>query len=206
MAMSEAELRRMRNDLETVREAAGLTLPFDWADVWVALTLVPAGAICTAVGAFVPLRWMLLCLAPLLLPLSGSVWLWLRRPRATERAPARYREYRIGWSFSLIMGVGMLGYSFWGMSRGFSPFVLAGAAEFFFGLACAGLALTSPGRRMYLGATAALVPYGIVIPLCSSREIVIYGGCAIMLAGLVAAAIQAGQLFHARRPHEPTPH
>lgn len=117
--MSEADLRRLRNDLETVQEAAGLTLPFDWADVWVALTLVPAGAVFTAVGAFVPIRWMLLCLVPF---------------------------------------------------------------------------------------TAALVPYGIVVPLCSSREKIIYGGCAIMLAGLVAAAIQAGQLVHARRRHEPTSH
>jgi hypothetical protein len=204
--MSEAELRRLRTDLETVREAAGLTLPFDWMDVWVALTLVPAGAVFTAVGALAPWRWVLLGLAPLLVPLAGSVWLWLRRPPAAERAPGRYREYRIAWAYSLLMGVGMLGYIFWGMSRGFSPFVLAGAAEFFFGMACAGLALTSPGRRMYLAATVALVPYGIVVPLCSPRERLIYGGCAVMLAGLVAAAIQASQLLQARRHHEPTPH
>jgi hypothetical protein len=59
---------------------------------------------------------------------------------------------------------------------------------------------------MYLAATVALVPYGIVVPLCSPRERLIYGGCAVMLAGLVAAAIQASQLLQARRHHEPTPH
>ncbi len=54
--MGESQLDRIRGDLETIREAAGLGLPFGWEDVWISLALVPCGVILAVVGTFAPLR------------------------------------------------------------------------------------------------------------------------------------------------------
>jgi hypothetical protein len=54
--MSEAEIDRIRKDINTIREAGGLDLPFDWEDVWLALALVPCGLVLSAAGALGPLN------------------------------------------------------------------------------------------------------------------------------------------------------
>jgi hypothetical protein len=203
--MSEAELRRLRADLETMERAAGLELPFGWGDVALALALVPAGAVLAAWAAWGPDRLLLWALVPVLLPAAASLWLW-RRLRRRQEGVAWRREQAFSWAWCLFMGAGMLAYIFWGESRGLPIGTLTGASIYFFGLLCAVLALTGRGRRALLGGALALVPYGMLIPLCGRQEKVILGGCAVMAAGLAAAAIQAGQLVLARRSHESVPH
>jgi hypothetical protein len=55
---------------------------------------------------------------------------------------------------------------------------------------------------MYLAGAIALIPLGLIIPFCSSRQTLLAGGVAMMAAGLMAALIQAYQLRAARRYHE----
>jgi hypothetical protein len=78
---------------------------------------------------------------------------------------------------------------------------------FFAGGLCLVLALTSPGRRSYLAGALALMPYGLAIPFYPGRgEIIILGGLAVVLAGLVAPAIMAWQLRAQGREHERATH
>ena len=55
MSLFRSELERVRGDLEAMREAAGLGLPFGWEDVWLNLALVPCGAMLAVLGFVAPL-------------------------------------------------------------------------------------------------------------------------------------------------------
>jgi hypothetical protein len=74
------------------------------------------------------------------------------------------------------------------------------------GALCAALALSSPGRRSYFAAAAALLGYGVLIPICSPRQFIIAGGVAMVFTGLATAAIQAWQLRSAGGRYEPVAH
>src|SRR4051812_9420122 len=92
MNMSQVELRRVREDLETMRQAAGLELPFDWADVCWALALVPAGAILSSWAYFGPTGYRGFGFVPLVLLAltAGAHRLW--QHRLGNQRPAQRRE------------------------------------------------------------------------------------------------------------------
>jgi hypothetical protein len=72
-------------------------------------------------------------------------------------------------------------------------------AVFFLGLICLLLGLTGRQRRACLAGAVALIPYALVAPLCGGQQQAIaIGGLAVMLAGLMAAAIMAWQLRGSR--------
>ncbi len=202
--MSEADLRRLRNDLEAMRQAAGLTLPFDWMDVWLTLGLIPAGAFMAAWAAFGVERYLLAALVPaLLLALASGFW-WGKRWRKEERRRAWRRETTFATIASVLCGLGILAYTFWGKRMGLSVASLKGAGMVSFGLVLVVLALSSPARRFHLAGAMAVIPLGLVIPFCSSQQTLVAGGLAMMAAGLMAALIQTSQLRAVRRDHERT--
>jgi hypothetical protein len=202
-AMSDADLRRLRSDLETVQQAAGLTLPFDWMDVWLALALVPAGAAMALWATFCDERYLLVSLVPaVLVALASGTW-WGKRWRKEGNRQAWRRETTFGWITGILLGLCVGGYMFWGIHVGLSLAALKGAGMVSFGLAWGVLGLSSPARRPYLAAAAALIPLGLVFPFCSSQQTMIAGGLAMMAAGLIAALIQSYQLRAAGRNHEP---
>jgi hypothetical protein len=200
--MSDADLRRLRSDLDTMKQAAGLTLPFDWMDVWLALSLVPAGAAMALWAAFCAERYLLASLVPAVLVAVASGTWWGKRWRKEGNRCAWRRETTFAWTTGILTGLGVGGYIFWGIHAGLSVASLKGAGMFSFGLVNGVVALTSPARRMYLAGALVLIPLGLIIPFCSSRQTLLAGGLAMMAAGLIAALIQASQLRAARRDHE----
>lgn len=204
--MSDADLRRLRSDLETMQQAAGLALPFEWMDVWLSLGLIPAGAAMALWSAFCEERYLLVGLVPLLLAgLAGGFW-WGKRWRKEEKRLAWRREAKFAWITAILVGMGVGGYMFWGIKAGLSLDTLKGAAMVSFGLFWGALGLSSRARRPNLAAALALIPLGLVLPFCSSQQTMIAGGFAVMAAGLFAALIQASQLRAARRDHERNAH
>ncbi len=200
--MSDADLRRLRSDLDTMKQAAGLALPFDWMDVWLSLALIPAGAAMSIWSVFSEDRYLLVGLVPVVLLALASVFWWGRRWRKEQNRRAWRRETTFGWVTSILLGLIVGGYLFWGIHAGLSIAALKGAGMVSFGLAWGLLGLSSPARRPYLAAAAALIPLGLVFPFCSSQQTMIAGGLAMMAAGLIAASIQAYQLRAAGRDHE----
>jgi hypothetical protein len=185
-----------------MKQATGLTLPFDWMDVWLALGLIPAGAAMALWATFCEERYLLAALVPaVLVALAGGTW-WGKRWRKEANRHAWRRETTFAWTSGILAGLAVAGYIFWGIYAGLSVASLKGAGMFSFGLVCGVLAVTSPARRMYLAGTLVLIPLGLIIPFCSSRQTLLAGGLAMMAAGLVAASIQAYQLRAARRDHE----
>ena len=94
--MSEADLQRLRNDLDTIHQAAGLELPFGWAEVRLCLALAPCGLVISLWSAFGPPDYDWLGVVPLvLLALAIAVWAFRNRAQFLG-TPGRRRENRFG--------------------------------------------------------------------------------------------------------------
>ncbi len=204
--MSDAELRRMRDDLETVRQAAGLDLPFEWEDVLQTLALAPAGVFLSAWAYFGPGDSLVVGLAPLLLVAAvvGTRQLWKLR----SGAGASSRRERTSSTISTLVIVAALGVYFtWARKFALVNGPPGVVAVFFLGVLCLLLGLSGRPRRVHLAGAATLIPFGLVAPLCTNHQgVAAVGGLFVVLAGLIAAAIMAVQLRDRRRDHEPVPH
>jgi len=206
--MSDAELRRMREDLDTIQQAAGMGLPFDWADVWETLVLVPAGALLSAWAFFGPEDWVVLGLVPLLLLVATAVVrrVWKKYSADGVAVTAR-RERTFSTVSTLVIIGGLVVYFVWVRKFGLVHGPPGVVAVFFLGIICLVLGLSRRQRRVAFAGALALIPYALVAPLCSSHQQAIgVGGLAVMVAGLAAAAIMAWQLDASRREHEPATH
>jgi hypothetical protein len=193
--MREAEIDRLRADIETIREAGGLDLPFGWEDVCLNLATVPCGVILAAATGAIDSPVAALCAgAPGLGVFLSVVGLRYRFRRSTGRSPARRREYDLklgsGLLFGLLTGV----FLEWARSRGQPAEIAGGCATAMAGALCAVLATTSPGRRYWSASALGLIAYGLVSPLCSPPQLAIAGGVMMAASGVAAAAIQARQL------------
>src|SRR5262245_18467921 len=120
--MSHAELRRLRDDLDTMQQAAGMGLPFAWPDVWETLALVPAGGFLAAWAFLAPGDWLVLGLVPLLvLALAAAARRVWRRLR-TGTPPTARRERTFASVGGLVIVGGLAVYFIWvkqfGLVRG----------------------------------------------------------------------------------------
>ncbi|HVR87109.1 MAG TPA: hypothetical protein VMU54_22480 [Planctomycetota bacterium] len=201
--MSDPDIRRVREDLETLRQAAGLSLPFDQGDVRVALALIPVGAILSGWAYFGPhasWRWGL---APgLVLAVVETV----RQSRRLKRDPLTRRERSFQFMSVTVLGAGAIGYLLWLKSLGFSLDLAAPSVVFVLGLLCIVLGLSSPGRRAAFGAALCAIPLGLVGSLLKGWKVGVVGGLAITLAGIAAGAIMAWQLAREKASHDPVSH
>src|SRR5262249_13212207 len=105
--MSDAELRRLREDLDTIQQAAGMDLPFEWPDVWETLTLVPAGGFLAAWAFLAPADWLVLGLVPLLLLalVAGARRAWRRLRTGPSPIARRERTFATVSGFVIVGGL-----------------------------------------------------------------------------------------------------
>src|SRR5258708_35620677 len=104
IAMSHDEsIDRVRNDLETLRQAAGLDLPFARADVRTNLWTAACGALLAAWSALAPWDYRGLVAVPLVLAVAGAVWSARTAHRHRGLRPSPWREHRVGMLAALIL-------------------------------------------------------------------------------------------------------
>ncbi len=188
--MSEAELARLRQDLEVIQEAAALDLPFGRRDVWLSLGMVPSGLVIVVWAAVGPWESVAFSLIPLLLlALTAGGYQMAQYRRAASK-----RQQRHEWVAAGLVAAGFGLLLVWERGLGLPARPVRGAGFIFAGVLCLILALSSRQRRVALAATVALVPFGLVLPLCSPQQVAVAGGGAVALAGAVAAAVLALQL------------
>jgi hypothetical protein len=204
--MGESQLDRIRGDLETIREAAGMSLPFGREDVWINLALVPCGVILAVAGLFAPLRSIALGVvltSPLIL--TAVIGLRVRFRRSTGRSPIRRRGYTLALATGFLV-VSLAGYHLMlGKARGLPPLEVLGVAGSFTGAMLIVLGLASPRRRSCLGGVPLLL-YGLVLPFCSPQQVVMASSAMVALVGLLTGLIQAWQLRSEGGHHEPAAH
>jgi hypothetical protein len=194
--MSDADLRRVRDDLDTIRQAAGLETACDRVDVGLALMLVPAGLILAGWAAAGPPGREAWGLVPVLLLAAVALVRWAGR----RAADGPRRETRIDAIVTAAAGLGMAVLIAWEKWLHLPHLAVRGAALFMAGVACAAVGLADRSRRVGLAVALALIPFGLAAPQLSPTGLPVVGGLLMAAAGLTAAALLARQLRVNRGP------
>jgi len=193
--MSQKEIKRVKEDIEIIKEAAGLDLPFGWEDVWLNVYLVPVGVWLTIWG-LLPYQlsrlWRVLPVAVL-----GIVFVVLRIKyrRSTGRSPVRRRGYSFVLFLTPILGLCAFGYLVWVIRSGHDFLFAVGGMWFVAGLILLIFALAQSRRLFNLGWAIPMILCGIAItiwPVLNVLEMNV--GVVLIIAGSATAAIQAYQL------------
>lgn len=192
--MSEPELSRLRQDLDVIEQAAGLNPPFCWRDVWLALCLVPCGLVILLCAAIAPWDYIFFSLVPLgLLAVVAAVF------QANQyQHVGTHRQLRRESLTVCLFAIAFVVLIAWEKWLSLPAMAVRGAAFIIAGFLCIVVAATNRHQRVGLAAGVALVPFGIVLPLCSPQQVALVGGFAVAVAGIVAA-ILAEQLRTANR-------
>ncbi len=193
--MSKSDLERVENDIEIIKEAAGLQLPFGWEDVWLNVYLVPVG-VWLAVWGFLPYQlsriWRILPVSVLAIV---YVFLRVKYRRSTGRSPVRRRGYSIALFLTPVLGLCAFGYLVWVVRSGHDFVSAVGGMWFFAGLMLLLFAFAERARLFCLGWAVPIILCGIIItiwPVLNVLETNV--GIVLIIAGSATAVIQAYQL------------
>ena len=192
--MSNKELGRVKEDIEVIKNAAGLELPFKWEDVWLNVYLIPVG-IWLAIWSILPYElsrlWRILPVA-VLAPIF--VALRFKYRRSSGRSPVRRRQYSMGLLACPILGLCGFGYMAWVVRSGHDFVFAVGGMWFFMGLILAVFAFIER-RFHYLGWAIPVMVFGVTISVWPALNVLETGvGYMLITACSITAAIQAYQL------------
>jgi len=197
--MSQADLRRVQSDLDSMQLLLGLRVLWTMADVWLHLLL---GAACGLFAAItwpgspvaVPFPW---AAAPIYLAIAVLVsYMAFKSRTLPRREEPRKREYQtilLGMGFAV---VATLGYQSWSRQAGLGGTQAIGALFTIFGVGLIGWPLIAPAphrypRSYYFAAGIPGVVFGASFPFMEPS----YRHVAIGLLGLSGAAAQALVIF-----------
>jgi len=193
--MSKKELKRVKEDIEIIKEAAGLELPFGWEDVWLSIYLIPVGVWLTIWG-FLPFQlsriWRIL---PVSILAIVYVFLRIKYRRSTGRSPVRRRGYSVVLFLTPALGLCAFGYLVWVIRSGHDFIFAVSGMWFVGGFMLLIFAFAERGRLFYLGWAIPVILCGIattIWPRLSVLEMNV--GIVLIIAGSATAAIQVYQL------------
>jgi len=192
--MSKKELARVREDIEIIKEAAGLELPFGWEDVWLSIYLIPVG-VWLAMWGFLPFQlsrlWRVLPASVLAI---AYVFLRIKYRRSTGRSPIRRRGYSLVFA-TPILGLCAFGYLVWVIRSGHDFIFAVGGMWFVSGLVLVMFTFAERGRLFYLGWAIPMILCGIATTIRPGLNILEMNvGIVLIAAGSATAMIQAYQL------------
>lgn len=192
--MSQAHLDRVRDDLQTMRNAAGLDLPFGRFDalsnVWVGI----CGLLVMLCGLLVPWEYRGAVSVPICLAVAGGAWAGMRAKRDRAARPASWREHKLGLVAALVVTPLAYGYIRWERHLGMPREMVGGAAVFFVGVGVLLVAITDPRRLYYVGGGLALMAAGAAIPTLAPAQVIAACGLSMAVGCFSAAAVQYAQL------------
>jgi hypothetical protein len=188
----DADLDRLRNDLDVIRTATGLSPAWTPEAVRTHLLLAAAG-LCAAVWALVPHGlWPIAGFAAFLVPVAD--WWWQARARP-QRTAAAEREWQDTLA-TLWFVLPLLALALWSRAVGLDLITMAGLIWFMLGLVLFGPAVGERGMRPLLAWSLAFMVGGLLVPL-GVAPIVPIVGAAIGAGALAAAAWIAATLRRA---------
>lgn len=193
--MSKSDLERVENDIEIIKEAAGLQLPFGWEDVWLNVYLIPVG-VWLAIWGFLPYQlsriWRILPVSVLAIV---YVFLRVKYRRSTGHSFVRRRGYSIVLFLTPILGLCAFGYLVWVIRSGHDFVFAVGGMWFFAGLMLLIFAFAQPGQLFNLGWAIPIILCGIVITIWPTLNVLSTNvGILLIVAGSATSLIQAHQL------------
>jgi len=201
--MSKKELKRVKEDIEIIKEAAGLELSFGWEDVWINLYLIPVG-IWLAIWSFLPFQlsrlWRVL---PVSILAIVYVFLRIKYRRSTGRSPVRRRGYSVVLFLTPVLGLCAFGYLVWVIRSGRDFVFAVGGMWFFMGIMLLIFAFAERGRLFYLGWAIPIILFGISITIWPELNILEMNvGIMLIAASSATAVIQAYQLKRSARKND----
>lgn len=200
---AEFDVERLKADLSTLRQAAGLEPPFGREDVRAHLAVAASGAVALVWALLptgLPAQWGTV---PLILVGVGYVtWMRTKYRRNSGRSPTRRREYTSEIVGMFVVAALALVYRLWAGKLGISTTIAGSAGMFVFGLAMLIPVLRDRNRLPDLGVAVPLMVCGLVIPFCPVSLWVILGAT-FMIGGLATASIMAHCLKVADATHAP---
>jgi len=201
--MSKKELKRVKEDIEIIKEAAGLELSFGWEDVWLSIYLIPVG-VWLAIWRFVPFQlsrlWRVL---PVSILAIVYVFLRIKYRRSTGRSPVRRRGYSVVLFLTPVLGLCAFGYLVWVIRSGRDFVFAVGGMWFFMGIMLLIFAFAERGRLFYLGWAIPIILFGISITIWPELNILEMNvGIMLIAASSATAVIQAYQLKRSARKND----
>jgi len=193
--MSKKELKRVKEDIEIIKEAAGLELSFGWEDVWISIYLIPVG-VWLAIWRFLPFQlsrlWRVL---PVSILAIVYVFLRIKYRRSTGRSPVRRRGYSVVLFLTPVLGLCAFGYLVWVIRSGRDFVFAVGGMWFVAGLILLIFAFAERGRLFYLGWAIPMILCGIATTIWPGLNILEMNvGIVLIAASSATAMIQAYQL------------
>lgn len=198
--MNHVPLDRVREDLQTMRNAAGLEPLFGPFDVLSNLWIGGCGLLITLCATVAPWEYRGILALPLGLAVAGAAWAGARARRERGDRPASWREHKSGIVVAGIVTPLAVAYMRWERHLGLPREAVGAAALFFIGLALLVIGVLDRRRRHYFGGALALMPYGIALPSLAPVQVVAAGGLCMFAACVSAAVIQHWQLKRTAAP------
>jgi hypothetical protein len=192
--MNVNEIDRVKEDIEVIKEAAGLELLFGWQDVWLNVYLIPVG-VWLAIWSVLPFElsrlWRILPVA-ILAPVF--VFLRIKYRQSTGRSPVTRRRYSAVLACP-VLGLMAFGYLVWVVRSGHDFVFAVGGMWFFAGVVLMMFSFIERGRLYYLGWAIPMILCGVTISIWPTLNVLETNmGYVLIVAGSITAAIQAYQL------------
>lgn len=198
------ELRRAKQDLATIKGAAGLKLPFGWDDVWWTLA-IGLSSLIGMVWALAPhgmgKAWGLVPVG--ILALYYMVRMRIKYRRSTGRSPIRRRGYTSEAIAGLFVAAGTVLYVYWAKHWDIPAPHIRGGGMVMAAFVLAFLALRN--RHEFLSSLGFMVIFvvaGVATALWpqAPTEVLVAGGLfigAVVSAGVMAHFIREADVEHA---------
>lgn len=200
--MGGGDLERFKGDLATIRQAAGLELPFGREDIALMLA-AGVGGLAASVWALVvpqgvPRYWGFVPL--LVVGFAYLVRLRIKYRRSSGRSPVRRREYTIAFVLTVVVSSLAVVYRIWATRLAIPVAYMQGAVFFFAGVMLVYHAILDRKRLSDLGIAVPFMLAGLVLPFVPVPPEVIVGA-AIAVGGPACAGIMAWQLWRSESAH-----
>lgn len=186
--MPNEDIKRLKDDLSTMRQALKLDKPYDAKDIPSAVLVGLGALIALPLVEFTAWDRQLILLFALL---PGLVSLLLRYAEVRKTPPERTelrKEFKIG-GFAAVAGLpAAIGFLWWSQQNGIGREGAGAAIIFCIGVVTTAIGVLDTSRRSYLICGAGAIVYGMLIPVLTSHRIATVGSGVLALIGLLTAA------------------
>ncbi|MFC1782899.1 hypothetical protein ACFL02_04870 [Planctomycetota bacterium] len=187
--MNTKDLERVKQDLDTIEQAAGIGLTYGKEDIWLNIVASACGlliAVCSLISEGVSVIWSLLPFT--LVGIAGLGYFRYKYRRSTGASPVRRREYGLAYNFVPVILVSA--YMIWMIYMGMSKYYVMSAGLFAIGMLYITFSLSVRTKMHYLGYGIPIIILSFMIPFFSKSWAIFACGATITISCLAVAAIQ----------------
>ena len=190
--MSVNELDRVKQDIATIKQAAGLELPFGWETVWIHLIGLPS------VGLWCLLYWWIFHRPSVVMILTAGILLQvvdrcvrLKYKRSTSPPAIKGRAYKVAVYGGMFIGALIGVFMAWAIQAGINAATLASGLITMSGLMATLMAFQRKETLPLLGLGIPATLVGISVAVWPGAEAIVRNACiALLVAGPATAFIQ----------------